>query len=86
MARDIVEASQCIDSLLQQLPQAFGTEEEELQRIDGLQTKRAAICREVQDARDHAEQALQEVQTVHGSITDRVLAAPETALQGLEHR
>ena len=80
MAQDVVEASQSIDSLLQQLPQAFGAEEVELQRIDALQRERADMCREVQDAWGHAEQILLEVQRMHGSIADRVLAAQETSL------
>ncbi len=83
MAQDIAEASQSIDSLLQQLPQAFDAEEVELQRIDALQRERTDVCREVQEACRHAEQALLEVQRVHGSVADEVLAGRETAL---DHR
>ena len=83
MAQDIAEASQSIDSLLQQLPQIFDAEEMELQRIDALQKERADMCRQVQEAWRHAEQALLEVQRVHGSVADKVLASRETAL---DHR
>ena len=84
MAQDVVEASQSIDSLLQQLPQACGTEEVELQRIDALQKERADVCSEVQDAWGHAEQTLLEVQRMHGSIADRLLAARDSSLQELD--
>lgn len=79
MAKEIVEASHSIDTLLQRLPQSFGTEEEELERIDSMQKQRAEICREVQRSRKATEQTLAEVQRVHGAIADDML-------QGLEHR
>ena len=77
MAQEIVEASQSIDTLIQKLPQSFGTEEEELQNINALQKERADICREVQDSWECAEQALLEVQKAYGSIADGLLNAQE---------
>lgn len=79
MAKEIVDASHSIDTLLRRLPQSLGTEEEELERIDSLQKQRAEICREVQSSWEAAEQTLAEVQRVHGAIADDML-------QGLEHR
>ncbi len=79
MAKEIVEASHNIDTLLQRLPQSFGTQEEELERIDSLQKERAEIYREVQSSWEAAQQTLAEVQGWHGAIADDVL-------QGLEHR
>ena len=82
MAQDIVEASQSIDSLLRQLPQAFGTEEEDLQRVDALQKERADMYKQVQNAWTHAEQALLEVQGVHSSLAEGLLGCPRE----LDHR
>lgn len=82
MAQDVVQASQDIDSLLRQLPLAFGTEEEELRRVDALQKERADMCQQVQDAWTHAEQALLEVQGVHSSIAKGLLGCQRE----LDHR